>query len=88
MATPCSAAISTVRRMLLGSPAWKPVAMLALLISGMIAASTPSPMVHGPKPSPMSELRSIVALLMKQDLLPFAGRWPAQCLHSSEAPGG
>lgn len=58
MATPCSAAISTVRRMLLGSPAWKPVAMLALLISGMIAASTPSPMVHGPKPSPMSELRS------------------------------
>src|ERR1700674_5387185 len=46
--------------MMFGSPAWKPVAILAELISGMISASTPSPMVHGPKPSPMSEFRSML----------------------------
>jgi len=53
-----------------------------------MASSTSSPIFQEPKPSPMSEFRSIVALLMKQDLLLLAGRLAAQCLHSSEASEG
>jgi hypothetical protein len=46
----------TVLRMMLGSPAWKPQAMLAQSIKGMTSASRP--MVQLPKLSPMSQFNS------------------------------
>ena len=57
MATPCCAASATVRRIVSGSPAWKPQAMFA----EVTCASTPasSPIVQAPKDSPMSLLRSM-----------------------------
>src|SRR3712207_2202219 len=57
MATPLRFAVSAVRNMMEGSPAWKPQAMLADDTMSSIASS--SPMGQGPKPSPMSQLRSI-----------------------------
>jgi hypothetical protein len=43
---------ATLLAMVAGSPAWKPVAMLAELISGMMCRSSPSPICQGPKLSP------------------------------------
>jgi hypothetical protein len=79
MQTPCSRACNTVRFMIRGSPAWNPVAMLAELIKGMIASSTPSPMVHGPNPSPMSELRSMLRLLIAGGSLALLAAFDAAC---------
>ena len=53
--------------MVAGSPAWLPQAMLALVTTSSIAAS--SPIRQGPKPSPRSELRSILtALFLKLEV--------------------
>src|SRR5690348_832235 len=57
-ATPWSSARRTVLRMVAGSPPWKPQAMLAEVMNGITAAS--SPIFQAPKLSPMSQLRSIV----------------------------
>src|SRR4051794_39432012 len=61
MATPSAAARSQTRRMIEGSPAWKPHATLALVTIPSRASSSPS--CHWPKPSPRSELRSMVVIL-------------------------
>src|SRR5206468_11002123 len=47
--------------MMSGSPAWKPQATLTELASSIIAASLP--ISHAPKPSPRSQLRSIVFMV-------------------------
>ena len=57
MTTPLSAAMATVRRIVVASPAWKPHAMLALVTTSSIASSSPTTQV--PKDSPRSALRSI-----------------------------
>ncbi len=57
MVTPAATAAATVLRMMDGSPAWKPQAMLAEVIHGITPAS--SPMLQAPKDSPMSQLRSM-----------------------------
>ncbi|MNY75850.1 hypothetical protein D3C86_2152500 [compost metagenome] len=56
MRTSCCTARATVRRMIEGSEAWKPQAMLAQSMCGMTSASRP--MVQAPKLSPISQLRS------------------------------
>src|SRR5690606_30265492 len=56
MRTPRSTAAAQVLRMIDGSPAWPPQAILALVTMSSMAAS--SPIVHGPKPSPRSLFRS------------------------------
>src|SRR5829696_4294913 len=56
MATPRSAASLTVRRMVAGSPAWKPQAMLAELT--YLSTSASLPIWYAPKLSPTSQLRS------------------------------
>jgi hypothetical protein len=38
--------------------------MLAELMRGMMSSSTPSPIFHEPKPSPMSEFKSTLRLFM------------------------
>jgi hypothetical protein len=57
MVTPAAAASRQVRAMVLGSPAWKPQATLALVTWRKTAAS--SPMVQLPKDSPTSLFRSM-----------------------------
>src|SRR4051812_5220006 len=54
METPCRSASATVSCITVGSPAWKPQAMLAELISGITPAS--SPLRQAPKLSPRSAL--------------------------------
>ena len=55
--TPRSAAAAHTRRMIDGSPAWKPQATLAL--ETMSSSALSSPIFHGPSPSPRSLLMSI-----------------------------
>src|SRR5690348_16925583 len=55
--TPFVTACSQLRRMIAGSPAWNPQAMLALVTMSRSASS--SPIRYAPKPSPRSLLRSI-----------------------------
>src|SRR5689334_16586614 len=64
--TPRAFASSTVRRMMSGSPAWKPQATLTELASSIMAASLP--ISHAPKPSPRSQLRSIVFMVALRSL--------------------
>lgn len=61
--TPRSAASSQTRRMMDGSPAWKPQATLALVTTDSRASSSVS--VQRPKPSPRSALRSIRGVIME-----------------------
>src|SRR5215208_3536328 len=60
-ATPCSFASATVLRIVVGSPAWKPPAMLAEEMYCIISSS--KPIFQGPKLSPMSQLMSICTAL-------------------------
>src|SRR5699024_1695088 len=62
IATPCSRHSATASRMLAASPAWPPLAMLAEVIHGAIAASLP-------QPSPRSQLKSIC---LRMGLVPGA----------------
>ena len=55
MATPCCRHNAMVSRIVLAAPAWKPQAIFAELIQGMIAASSP-------QPSPRSQLKSMLAV--------------------------
>ena len=56
MPTPCASARRTVRRMMAGSPAWKPHAMLAEVTTRITSSSRP--IFQAPKLSPMSQLKS------------------------------
>src|SRR5439155_1545253 len=56
--TSAAAACAHTRRMMSGSPAWKPQATLALVTTCSRPGS--SPMVQAPNPSPTSALRSMV----------------------------
>src|SRR5918997_2405268 len=56
-ATLWSLASATVLRIVVGSPAWKPLAMLAEEMYRIISSS--KPIFQGPKLSPMSQLMSI-----------------------------
>src|SRR3954469_1927213 len=58
MATPTATARVHTRRMVEGSPAWKPQATFALVTTSSRASSSPSR--HTPNPSPRSALRSTV----------------------------
>src|SRR5918995_7079763 len=60
-ATPWSLASATVLRIVVGSPAWKPPAMLAEEMYCIISSS--KPIFQGPKLSPMSQLMSICTAL-------------------------
>src|SRR5215204_4096802 len=60
-ATPWSLASETVLRIVVGSPAWKPPAMLAEEMYCIISSS--KPIFQGPKLSPMSQLMSICTAL-------------------------
>src|SRR5919204_6046370 len=57
MLTPCRRALSTVARITSGSPAWKPQATLADVMTGISASSAPRS--QSPKLSPRSELKSM-----------------------------
>src|SRR5919197_149387 len=56
--TSCPNAARTVARIVAGSPAWKPQAMLAEVMKGISASSSPS--FQRPKLSPMSTLTSSI----------------------------
>src|SRR5919112_30326 len=58
MTTPAATADVHTRRMVDGSPAWKPQATFALVTMPSSASSSPSR--HTPNPSPRSALRSTV----------------------------
>src|SRR5258707_13703910 len=62
MLTPRAFASSTVWRMMSGSPAWKPQAMLTEVASSIMAASLP--ISHAPNPSPRSQLRAILVMML------------------------
>src|SRR4051812_50106043 len=62
--------------MISGSPAWKPQATLTELASSIMAASLP--ISHAPKPSPRSQLRSIVFMGCSPSLVVLSFTAPPQ----------
>src|SRR3954452_2791505 len=74
MATSASTARVHTRRMIEGSPAWKPQATFALVTTPSRASSSPSR--HTPNPSPRSALRSTVRPGMVTAAVWHRGRGP------------
>src|SRR3954471_6949247 len=60
MATPAATAVVQTRRIVDGSPAWKPQATFALVTTPSSASSSPSRQT--PKPSPRSAFRSMLVI--------------------------
>src|SRR3954449_12292348 len=57
MATPPATAPAQTRRMVAGSPAWKPQATFALVTTPRSASSSPSRQMPNPSPRPALEAR-------------------------------